>query len=119
MYTKKSLSNTLGKSTTADQFLNIENFWTVSGWAKKSKDEILTLVIREGHVLGVSGVPQPGKLQGGEPVLNDAFHIGQVLAWLQDWLQVPGGPHVHDEGPAVGLDEADDGVGQALKSVKH
>lgn len=76
---------------------------------------VLTFVVSESHILIVSSVPQSRELQGGEAVLDDAFHVGQVLARLQDWLQVSGGPHVHDEEPAVGLHEADNSVRQALK----
>ncbi len=42
-------------------------------------------------------------LEGGEAVDQGAGHVADVLAGLQDGVQVVRRPHVHDKVPAVGF----------------
>ena len=71
---------------------------------------VATLGVREADVLTVLGVPGPGEADGGDPVHQDARHVEDVLIVLQYWLEVVGGPHVHDEVTPVRFHPADDGI---------
>ena len=71
---------------------------------------VATLGVSEADVLAVLGVPGPGEADGGDPVHQDARHVKDVLIVLQYWLEVVGGPHVHDEVTPVRFHPADDGI---------
>ena len=71
---------------------------------------VATLSVSEADVLTVLGVPGPGEADGGDPVHQDARHVEDVLIVFQYWLEVVGGPHVHDEVTPVRFHPAYDGI---------
>ena len=74
------------------------------------EDHVATLGVREADVLAVLGVSGPGEADGGDAVHQDAGHVEDVLVVFQYWLEVVGGPHVHDEVTAIRFHPAYDGI---------
>ena len=74
------------------------------------KDHVARLPVCEGDILFVTRVSGSGEPDGGHSVHQVPRHVRNVLGLLQQWLQVVGGPHVHDEVPPVRFHPADDRV---------